>query len=306
MNLKFLNKKVSLGIFLAGLFGASAIVYSLGYKMAMDRFNDVVSYVQEKQKIYSSLSELDHNVRSDYISDISESELLNSICKGYVNGLNDSSCGFWDKNEYRDYQESEKNLKPKIEYKTLKDGIAYIKCDKFVNNASKDVIEKMDSAVVGGINNLILDLRDCEKSSDEEIFKILQHVIPEGDIVSAVDNKNNKEVVCKSTSSGISSNFIVLTNEKTSDGAEVLASALKDSKGAKIVGTKTMGKPVRTKKVTFSDETVAIFADAYYITQSGKSIFKKGLKPDVAVENSSGEDTQLVRAIDLASEIGNK
>lgn len=299
MDLKFLNKKVSLGVFIASLFGASALVYSLGYKIAMDKFNDVVSYVQEKQKIYSTLSELDHNIRSDYISDIPESDISTAVCRGYVNGLDDESCSFWDKKGYRDYQEEFKKVQPSIEHKKLNDNVVYLKCDKLVNNASKDVIDKIDGTFVSGINNIIFDLRDCNESSDEEVFKILQHIIPSGDIVSAVNNKNESEVVCKSTSSGVDLNFVVLVNEKTRGGAEILASALKDSKNAKIVGVKTAGKPVRTKKITLADDSVVIFTDAYYVTNSGNSIYKKGLKPDVTAENAGDVDNQLNQAIEL-------
>ncbi len=303
MDLKFLNKKVSLSVFLASIFGVSALVYSLGYKIAMDKFNDIVSYVQEKEKMYSALSEIDHNVRTEYISDISEADMVTSLCAGYVNGLKNSSCGYWDKQGYKEYQESYKKLKPKIEYKKLGDDIAYIKCDSFINNISKDIIDKIDGTFVGGTNNIIFDLRDCEKSRDEEIFKILQHIIPSGDIVSAVNNKNESEVVCKSTSSGVDLNFVVLVNEKTCGGAEVLASALRDSKNAKVIGAKTAGNPVRTKKVILSDDSVVVFADAYYVTKSENSIFKKGLIPDITAENSNQSDSLIKQAVDLIGKI---
>ncbi len=302
MDLKFLNKKVSMYVFLASLFGVAALVYSLGYKMAMDRFNDVVSYVQEKQKMYSRLSELDHAVRSEYITDIPESDILASICRGYINGLSDVNCGFWEKSEYRDYEENEKKSKPNIEYKKLSEDIAYIKCDKFINNASGNIIEKINSMVVSGLSDLILDLRDCQKGDIEEVFKLLKHVIPSGDVVNVVDSKGKSEIACTSASSGVNLNFVVLVNENTIGGAEVLASALKDSKDAKIVGVKTAGKPVRVKKVTLSDDSVVIFSDAYYVTRSGNSILKKGLVPDVEVKLSDNEDNQLQKAIDLLNE----
>lgn len=299
MYLEFLNKRIPLWAFLASLFGASVLVYSLGYKMAMDKFNDVVSYVQEKQRIYSTLSELDHNIRSEYVSDIPESDVLNSACKGYLEGLNDGNCTFWNKQEYKDYQEAEKKLKPNVDYKMLKENIAYIKCDRFVNGASQNVVERIDSAFVGGINGLVLDLRNCEKSDDEEIFKILQHVIPSGDIVNVINKNNEMEVACKSTSEGINLNFVVLVNEKTSGGAEVLASALKCSKGAKIVGTRTAGNPVRRKKITLSDESVVVFPDAHYVAKGGNDFFKKGLTPDFITEASVDGDAQLEKALDL-------
>lgn len=299
MDFEFSNKKVSLGIFIAGLFGTSALVYSLGYKIAMDKFNNVISYVQEKQKMYSILSELDSNIRSDYVSNIPEASVSMSVCRGYINGLEDESCAFWDKKGYREYQEEIKKLKPSIEHKKLSDNITYLKCDKFVNNASKDVIEKIDSTFVNGINNMIFDLRNCEKSDDEEIFKILKHVVPSGGIVSAVNKNNESEVICEPTSSGVDLNFVVLVNEKTCGGAEILASALKDYKNAKIIGVKTAGEPVRTKKVTLSDDSVVIFADAYYITKNGNNIYKKGLNPDIIVENSGDTGSELQQAIDF-------
>lgn len=302
MDLKFLNKKVSLSVFLGSLFGVAALVYSLGYKMAMDRFNDVVSYVQEKQKMYSGLSELDHNIRSEYISDIPESDVLTSLCKGYISGLNDNSCGFWGKDEYNEYQENEKKLKPAVEYKKLDETMAYIKCESLINNASGNIIDKMNSMIVSGFSDLILDLRNCQKGDIEEIFKILKHVIPSGDIVNVVDSKSRTETACASTSTGVNLNFAVLVNEKTSGGAEVLASALKDSKNAKVVGVKTAGNPVRVKKVTLSDDSVLVFSDAYYVTKSGNNILKKGLTPDVVVNLSDGEDNQLQKAIDLLNE----
>ena len=48
---KILSKKVSVGITVAALFIVAALVYSLGYNMAMRKFDDIVGYTQEKQKM---------------------------------------------------------------------------------------------------------------------------------------------------------------------------------------------------------------------------------------------------------------
>ena len=95
-----------------------------------------------------------------------------------------------------------------------------------------------------------------------------------------------------------------MVNDETSGFAEVFASALKDSCGAKIVGVETAGNAVRTKAVNLSDDSVIIFPDAFYVTSSGKKIFKKGLHPDTNVVNkSNSEDTQMQEAVSVLEKV---
>lgn len=58
--MKIKNRKISLGAGLAVLFLTSSVVYSIGYKVAMNKFNSIVSTTQEKQKMYGDLSEIDY------------------------------------------------------------------------------------------------------------------------------------------------------------------------------------------------------------------------------------------------------
>ena len=51
--MKIMNKKISLLAVIVLMFVVGAVVYSLGYRMAMNKFNNVISYNQEKQKIIS-------------------------------------------------------------------------------------------------------------------------------------------------------------------------------------------------------------------------------------------------------------
>ncbi len=285
--MKLLNKRVPIGFVLVAIFVIATLVYSLGYKMAMDKFNNVVSYTQEKQKMYSNLSEVDYNVRKEYIGDISETNLLNSLCKGYIDGLNDKNCKFFNKQEYKNYNESKENIVSDVEFIHLDDDTGYLRCGTLGNDVSKFVTESLGSAFSGGMNKLIIDLRNSDGGNVNEIFRILQYLMPAGDIVSAVDKKNNKEVVCKSISSGINARIAVLVNNKTSGVPEIIASALKDKGDVKIVGNETAGNAVREKIINLSDDTVLVLPDAYYITKSGNIIFKKGIKPDVTSDLSN-------------------
>lgn len=279
--MKILHKKIPLGFVLVAIFVIATLVYSLGYKMAMDKFNNVVSYTQEKQKMYSTLSEVDYNVRKEYVGDISETDLLKSLCKGYIDGLNDKNCKFFTKQEYKDYNETKEKQSSDVEFIHLSEDIGYLRCRTLGSDSSKLFTESLNSAVSLGLNKLIIDLRNSDVGNINEAFKILQYLLPTGDIVSTVDKKDNKEIVCKSTSSGVSAKIVVLVNSKTSGAAEIIASALKDKGDIKIVGNETAGDAVREKVINLSDDTVLIVPDAYYITKSENKIFKKGVSPDI-------------------------
>ena len=309
---KFFNRKIPIGFVIAALFVIAAFVYSLGYKIAMDKFNNVVSYTQEKQKMYSALSEIDYNIRKEYVAGINEVNLISGLCKGYVTGLDDENCKFLSKKEYDDYSKSKDGMASDVEYSELNDDLGYIRCRNLGNNASKFFIDGLNSASSEGINKLIIDLRNSNGGDVNEAFKILQHLMPSGDIVSTVDKNKNKNVVCKSSSSGTSAKMTVLINGETCGSAEIIASALKDRGDVEIVGAETAGNAVREKIINLSDDSVLIFPDAYYVTKSGDIIFKKGIKPTNPFDLSDDlknlldknelphdKDTQLQEAIRL-------
>ena len=127
-----MNKKISLLAVIVLMFVVGAVVYSLGYRMAMNKFNNVISYNQEKQKMYSTLSDVDYNVRNLCIENIDEDKLITGICKGYVSGVSEN-CKFFTDNEYEQFVNENKNAPIDISDKVINSKIGYIYCvaDKF-------------------------------------------------------------------------------------------------------------------------------------------------------------------------------
>lgn len=309
--MKILNKKISMGYVLTALFSTAALVYSLGYKMAMDKFNDVVSYTHEKQKMYSALSEIDYNIREDCIIDINEDRILSGISKGYVDGLNCDSCKFFDKSEYKKYTNNLSQNVSDIKFSRQSNEILYIKFNNILNNSSKYVKENIDSAISEGIKGIVIDLRNCDNSIDEEVFKIIQNLVPSGLTIGAVNKKGAEEVVCRSEGSELNVKISVLVNEKTSGTCELIAASLKNNKNAKIIGTKTAGNAVRLKKITLADDSVLVFPNACYVVFGEENTFRKGVETDYEIpldkekeellKNSSinfEDDIQVQKAVD--------
>lgn len=297
--MKILNKKIPIVYALTALFFFCALVYSWGYKVAMDKFNNVVSYAYEKQKMYSTLSEVDYNIREDCICDIENTDVLTEICKGYASGVDSENCRFFSKSEYKKYVEDTKKNVSDISFDKLNDGILYIKCSSIFENAAKKIKENISKALSDGINGLIIDLRNCNKADSSEVFKIIQNIVPSEDVIKTLDKKGKCEVACKSDGTDLDLKISVIINSGTSGVCELIASSLKNKKNVTLFGTKTAGNTVRLKTVTLADDSVLIFPDAYYLNADEENLFKNGILPneEVTLDESSSEDSQLQSAI---------
>lgn len=295
---KIFDKKISLGITIAALFVVAALVYSLGYNMAMRKFNSIVGYAQEKQKMYSQLSEVDYNVRESYIGEIDEDKLFDATCVGYIKGLSDSNAKFLSSADYKAYKSEQESLSGDVETGALENGTAVIRCKSLGKGFADSFITALNNLTSEGVRGVVVDLRGCSKGTEQELVTVSQYVADKGDVIYTLDANNNKQVLCSSSSDKPNVKFVVLVNDETSGFAEVFASVLKDSCGAKIIGVETAGNAVRSRAVNLSDGSVIIFPDAFYVTASGKKIFKKGLQPDANVVNkSSDEDLQIKEAV---------
>lgn len=97
---------------------------------------------------------------------------------------------------------------------------------------------------------------------------------------------------------------IVLVNEGSASGSEILAGALQDYGLAKLVGTKTFGKGTVQELVEFADGSMVKITVAQWLTPKKRVIEEKGIEPDIKVELSEkdieeGKDVQLEKAMEM-------
>ncbi len=314
--MKFLSKKVSLGVGLAVLFVVASGVYSLGYKIAMDKFNNLVSYTQEKQKMYGNLSEIDYIIRNEYIGNIEESKLLEGIYIGYLGGVDDVNCKFFNRADYLKYTEEKKNQPSEVFVDKIKDrSIGYIRFGTLGKNSGDEVIEAIDSFKSKQVDKIIIDLRSSYGGMVEEAFKILRYLAPEGDLVYTVNKNGEENVVCKSDTPGVDVKVVVLTGNYSWGAAEIIASGLKDSINAQVVGGITSGNAATEKMVEIDEDSIMVFPDAVYVTSKKDNFYGKGVSPDhivsmdeqkeiLCLQNklSYEKDDQLQKAINIINE----
>jgi len=103
-----------------------------------------------------------------------------------------------------------------------------------------------------------------------------------------------------------------LTNEGSASASEILAGALRDIRGSKLVGEKTFGKGTVQEVEQLSDGSLAKITVAHWKLPEGLIIEKNGLVPDYEVSISeedvlAGKDPQLDKAMEIAkSQIQNE
>ena len=169
---------------------------------------------------------------------------------------------------------------------------------KEFNNIYKDIKkEKCDG--------LIIDIRDNGGGYLSSASSITSLFL-EKDKVIYISKKKDKEEKIKSTNDKvINLKTVLLVNEGTASGSEVLATSLKENIDVKIVGTETYGKNTLQKIHRLKDNAVVKFTIGEWLTSKGNSISEIKLVPDIVVKNSNGvknnseNDKQLIEALKL-------
>lgn len=168
--------------------------------------------------------------------------------------------------------------------------------DTFANYASQ-----LKKAKVKGI---VLDLRNNPGGYLDSATDIAGHFMDSGKLVSKVKYLGNEytdnETSGPSDLKGIPLRVVV--NSGSASAAEILAAALKDQAGAKLVGEKTFGKGTVQELITYSDNSTLKITIAHWLTPKGVDINKVGISPDIKVSITDndlrlGNDPQLNRAI---------
>jgi carboxyl-terminal processing protease len=179
------------------------------------------------------------------------------------------------------------------EAKILEDKIGYIRLAEFRENTPVDFSKALESIKKDGADSLILDIRNNPGGLLNIAIKASEIFLPEGSIiVSTKGRQENQDMVFKSRNKSndfIGLPIVVLINEGSASGSEILAGALQDNKRAIILGTKSFGKGSVQTVIPLPDGSALRLTTSKYLTPSGKSIHGSGIIPDVVIEDEKTE-----------------
>lgn len=192
-----------------------------------------------------------------------------------------------------------------VEWEIKNGNIAYIRISQFKEETVDEFDSQIDDIIVNDPKGIIIDLRNNPGGYVSTLEDIAGRFLNNGDIIFVEDFGNKKEVYKASGNNKFNDiPIVVLINEGSASASEILAGALKDNNGAKLVGKTTFGKGLVQEMQNLKDGSALKITVAKWLTPSGLDINKDGIKPDYEVEMTLEDyenniDPQLEKAINI-------
>lgn len=178
--------------------------------------------------------------------------------------------------------------------------IGYLSISKFNETAYEQFNEKLNKIETEGIDSLIIDLRNNTGGYLSAATKISELFLEKGKTIYSLNEQTSTKTTYDETDEKRNYKVYILVNGNSASASEILAAALHDSYGAKLVGTTTYGKGKVQKTNKLSDGTMYKYTSAKWLTPSGICIDGVGLTPDI--EASNGDELLKDLVLDKAIE----
>lgn len=185
--------------------------------------------------------------------------------------------------------------------------IGYLQISVFASNTDEQFEKKLQELEKEKINKLIIDLRYNQGGQLETVINIASQFLDKKDPVIQIVDKSKTETKYSIKNGNKNYKIVVLINEGSASGSEVLAATLNEQLNAKLIGTTTYGKGTVQKTKSLPSGGVIKYTIETWKTSKGKGIDGKGVNPTIEVEQSEEyyqtyekkDDIQLQKAIEV-------
>lgn len=187
--------------------------------------------------------------------------------------------------------------------------IGYIYIYLFAQNTGKQFKNHLDDLEKQNIDSLIIDVRNNVGGHLSSVYEILNIFYGKSDCLYQT---NRKGVIEKTFGTGTRQkqyDKVILVNEISASGSEILAGAFSELSNVPLVGKKTFGKGTVQQTVDTSTGGMIKITTETWLTSKGNTINGTGLTPtyevllgdDYVNDPTDEHDTQLQKAIDILS-----
>lgn len=203
------------------------------------------------------------------------------------------------------------SLKWELKQASNGEKVAYIRIYQFSHQANSDFSRAVFEILKTPAKKIILDLRDNPGGYVDVVQQISGWFLEDGTLIATEDfgeGKQKDEFKAIGNGKFLNYSIVVLINQGSASGSEILAGALRDDRGVKLIGETSFGKGLVQQPIDLSDGSSLKITIAKWLTPKGDSIIEKGLEPDIKVEMTEKDyeeekDPQLDKALEVIQEM---
>ena len=173
---------------------------------------------------------------------------------------------------------------PSVEFE-MRGDIAFITISQFTNRTEDEFAQVMPKLAAEKAQGIVLDLRGNPGGLLNIVVEIASHFITKGIIVSVRSRQGeieNLDAVSENVTSALP--MVVLVDEFSASGSEVLSGALQDHDRALIAGNVTYGKGSVNILQRLSDGSGIYITTSRWLTPNSRLIEGNGIEPDVKLD----------------------
>ncbi len=191
--------------------------------------------------------------------------------------------------------------------KTDDKNIGYINVSIFGDktyNQFKDALNKLEK---DNMDSLIIDLRGNSGGYLTTVTYMLNLFIDNDKVIYKMQTQRGIDEYKSTSYNTRKYDIVLLVDNNSASASEIMAAAMREQYGAKLVGMTTYGKGTVQSTSDLSDGTMIKYTIEKWLTPSGECIDGVGIKPDYEVQlsdeyinsPSNENDNQLQKALEI-------
>ncbi len=166
----------------------------------------------------------------------------------------------------------------------LEGNVGLVTIVNFDERCADEAIAAVEELIGQGAQALIFDVRNNPGGYKSELVKVLDYLLPEGDLFRSL-YYDGTELVDTSDADCVELPMAVLVNGESYSAAEFFAAAIREYEAGIVVGTQTCGKGYFQTTIRLNDGSAVGLSVGKYFTPKGVSLAEEGgLTPDIVVE----------------------
>ncbi len=186
---------------------------------------------------------------------------------------------------------------------------AYIQIRSFTRTTPDEIQKAIEAATKANAKGIILDVRGNPGGLLNETIQIADMFLDKGEIVTQVDRAGNQQTA--TAKPGVLTNLplVMLQDQFSASGAELLAAAMKENNRGTIIGTRSFGKGTVNHLRELTNGGAVYVSIARWLTPARNQIEAQGVRPNILVAPTADDitnrrDIWMYRAVDTLRAAG--